>query len=301
MKFQIPAKAARPLLHLQKNSPKLLFVGGVVAGAGGVVMACKSTLRLSETLGFYEEKQLKAEAAHHAGFVDDEGEVYDDKKYARDLTVIKVHTILAVTKLYAPAGALLLLSAAMLTGSHVTLTRRNAATAAAFAAVDKAFDEYRGRVKEQLGEEVDRDMRYGTRVDKETVEAPDGKKKVVSHTRVAEGMPSKYARFFDETSQQWKREPSYNSTFLHAQQSYFNNRLKAYGHVFLNEVYDALDIPRSQEGQVVGWVLGKDGDNYVDFGIFDNPGKQEVRDFVNGREASILLDFNVDGLILEKI
>lgn len=45
--------------------------------------------------------------------------------------------------------------------------------------------------------------------------------------------------------------------FLRRQQDYANEMLKARGHLFLNEVYDLLDIPRSKAGQVVGWVYDK--------------------------------------------
>lgn len=294
-------KLGRPLLHLQKTSPQLMFAGGAVAGVAGVVLACRSTLKLSDTLDKYEELKEKAEILHETKHVDEEGNEYDDKAYAKDLMVIKVKTILDVTKLYAPAGGLLLLSAALLTGSHVTLNRRNTSLAAAYAATDQAFQQYRSRVVEQLGKDVDDEMRYGTRQDTEVVQAEDGKKKTVKHTRVAEGMPSQYARFFDELSSQHKKDPEINRIFLNAQQAYFNDLLKVRGHVFLNEVYDALDIERSSAGQIVGWVLGKDGDNFVDFGIFDNVANPHVRDFVNGREHSILLDFNVDGVIYDKI
>ena len=60
-----------------------------------------------------------------------------------------------------------------------------------------------------------------------------------------------------------------------------------------------LGIPRSQAGAVVGWVLGE-GDDYIDFGMFDG-NNMATRDFVNGYERSILLDFNVDGVIYDLI
>jgi hypothetical protein len=63
-----------------------------------------------------------------------------------------------------------------------------------------------------------------------------------------------------------------------------------------------LGIDRSKAGSVVGWVITKEGtgDNFIDFGVFDGDNPR-ARDFVNGREGSILLDFNVDGVIYDKI
>jgi hypothetical protein len=114
--------------------------------------------------------------------------------------------------------------------------------------------------------------------------------------------PSIYARFFDPTSPSWSKEPEYNLIFLKCQQNYANDLLKSRGHVFLNEVYDMLGMERSKAGAVVGWLLSKNGDtdNFVNFGVFD--GREQVaRDFVNGREGAILLDFSVDGVIYDGI
>jgi hypothetical protein len=290
-------KFARPLLHLQKTSPQLMFAGGVVAGVSSTVLACRATLKVSDVLENAEELKQKAEVLH-----DTDPESYDDKTYAKDLTVIKVKTILTLTKLYAPAAGLAMVSVALLTGSHVTLNKRNASLTAAYASVDQAFSKYRERVKDQLGVEVDQEMRYGTRQISETVEGTDGKKKVVKHTRVSDSEPSLYARFFDQLCSDFKKNPEYNMIFLRAQQNYANQMLQARGHVFLNEVYDMLGIPRTGAGAVVGWVHGKGtGDDYIDFGIFDDKTNERVRDFVNGREEAILLDFNVDGVIYELI
>jgi hypothetical protein len=294
-------KIGRPLLHLQKASPQVMFAGGIIAGGAGVVLACRSTLKLSGVLDKYDELRLKAEAVHGNPDLLPEGEHYDEKAYAKDLTVIKVKTIIDVTKLYAPAAGLLMISAALLTGSHVTLNRRNASIAAAYAATDKAFKEYQERVTDKYGREVHDEMRYGSRTVEETVEGTDGKKKTIKHKQVADGLPSQYARFFDELCEPHKKDPEINKIFLQSQQSYFNDLLKVKGYVFLNDVYRALDIPETKAGQMVGWVVGKDGDNYVDFGIFDNIANPEVRRFVNGHEHSILLDFNVDGIILDHL
>lgn len=294
-------KFGRQLLHLKKHSPRIAFVGGVTTGLASTVLACRATLKLSDVLYEAETLQHKARDLRESAKTDEDVD-YDEKKYTKDLTVIKVKTVLNVTKLYAPSAGLAMLSIALLTGSHVTMSRRNASVSAAYAAVDQAFEKYRERVREQLGADADRDFQYGTEVVSETIEGEDGKKKTVKHTRVdSSGKPSKYARFFDELCNDWKSNPEYNRAFLHSQQAYANDRLRMRGHLFLNEVYDSLGIPRTKEGQVVGWVLDGNGDGFVDFGIFDDLTNPHVRDFVNGREYSILLDFNVDGLIFDKI
>lgn len=299
-------KFGRQILYVQKNSPQVMFAGGVAAGLASTVLACRATLKLSDKLESIEQLKARSEGLRDAHKLGEQGVIsnapeYTDKEYAKDQMVLRVKTILTITKLYAPAAGLAMISLSLLTGSHVTLNRRNASLTAAYASVDQAFQKYRSRVSEQLGSEADRDFRYGTEVVKESVEGPDGKKKTVSQSRVSGDQPSLYARFFDEHCNDWKRNPEYNRAFLHCQQSYFNEMLRARGHVFLNEVYDALGMPRSQAGAVVGWVLSKEGDNFVDFGVFDDLTNPQVRDFVNGREYSILLDFNVDGVIYDKI
>jgi hypothetical protein len=179
------------------------------------------------------------------------------------------------------------------------MTKRAVALTAAYGALEKGFNEYRGRVIEKYGEEEDRNLRYGSQ-QIEVVDPKSGKKKML--TRVSSDIPSIYARFFDVSSSSWNKEPEYNLMFLQCQQNYANDKLHARGHVFLNEVYDMLGLERSKAGAVVGWILSKNGetDNYIDFGVFDGK-TQSARDFVNGFEGSILLDFNVDGVIYDKI
>lgn len=282
---------ARNSLLLQKGSPGLLLGAGIVGMVGGTVLACRATLKMDEVMSEAKDKLEIAKTLEHPD--------YSESDRQRDVSLIYFQTAVKVVKLYAPAIIVGALSISALTRSHAILTRRNAALTAAYAALEKGFNEYRARVVAKYGEEVDRDLRYGTR--EITTEDPKTKKKT-KVTRVAPGEPSIYARFFDEASPSWSKEPEYNHIFLHAQQQWANDRLHAIGHIFLNEVYDALGIPRSEAGAVVGWIRSENGetDNYVDFGVFEGK-SQIVRDFVNGYEGSILLDFNVDGVIWDKI
>lgn len=287
----ISRTVARNTLHVQKASPEILLGVGIVGLVGSTVLACRATLKMSEVL---DESKNKIDQATNLKHQD-----YSESDRSRDLTLIKYQTGVHIVKLYAPAIIVGGLSIYALTSSHNILSRRNAALTAAYAALEKGFDQYRARVVDKYGEDEDRNLRYGTE-QVQIVDPDTGKKKTV--TRVGPGDPSIYARFFDPVSPSWSKEPEYNLIFLKCQQNYANDLLLSRGHIFLNEVYDMLGIPRSKAGAVVGWVVSKNGetDNFVNFGVFD--GKEQVaRDFVNGREGAILCDFNVDGVIYDRL
>ena len=287
----IGRQIARNTFQLQKSSPQLLLAAGIAGMVGSTILACRATLKVDTVM---DEAQEKLELARNM-----EHPEYSEKDRSRDISLIYFQTGIKVVKLYSPAIVVGVLSIYALRTSNGILTRRNAALTAAYGALEKGFEQYRARVVAKYGEEEDRNLRYGT----ELVEIKDektGRKKTV--TRVGQDDPSIYARFFDPASMSWSKEPEYNLIFLKCQQNWANDLLHYRGHVFLNEVYDMLGIPRSQAGAVVGWVLTEDGssDNFVNFGVFDGK-SDKARDFVNGHEGAILLDFNVDGVIYDKI
>lgn len=279
----------RSSLALQANSPKLLFAGGVVGMVGSTVLACRATLKMDEVLSNGQMDLKQAKAMDHPE--------YSETDRKKDITLITVRTGAKVAKAYAPAVILGGISIAMLTKSHNILQERNTALMAAYTALDKGFNEYRRRVIEKYGEDQDREFRYET----EMVEVEDEKGKRKKELRAAPGAASIYARFFDEYSPNWSKDPDVNRIFIACQQNMANDLLHSRGHLFLNEVYGMLGLEHSSAGAVVGWISGGEGDNYVDFGVFVNDGSDRVRDFVNGREGSVLLDFNVDGVIYDKI
>lgn len=279
----VTAKVARQVLVAQKHSPQILFVAGIAGAITSTIVACKATLKLEGVIDDieYDVRDVKK---HRDEFSTD---------YYKDLTYIYAKGAYRVGKLYAPAVVLGTVSIGALTGSHVTLTRRNAGLTAAYAATQKAFDEYRERVQEELGEKKEADIHHAVKV--LDVVDENGKKIKVPHADPNKW--SMYARFFDEASVNWQKNAELNRIFVQAQQNYANHLLHARGHVFLNEVYDMLGIPRCKAGQVVGWVVGEGGDNFIDFGMYEAANA----DFVNGAERNIILDFNVDGSVLDKI
>lgn len=288
--------------QLKKHSPEILIVTGVVGAVASTVMACKATLKVNDVL---DKAKQDINNIHDVAADVEAGirpaTVYTPEDKKRDLTIVYTKTGIELVKLYAPAVAVGALSIVSLVSSHRILKKRNVALAAAYATVDKGFKEYRGRVIERFGKELDRELKYNIRskeIEEKIIDENGEEKTVTKTVEVADpNLNSDYARFFDESCPGWEKDPEFNLTFLKMQQSYANEKLKCQGHLFLNEVYDMLGIPRTRAGNIVGWIYDEKnpiGDNYVDFGIYDLYSERK-RAFVNGYERSILLDFNVDG------
>lgn len=305
MKINVKTAAKKAMFNVKKHSPEILIVAGIAGVVTSAVMACKATMKVNEVL---EETKENINKVHDV--MADQGiseKEYSKEDSARDLAIIYGKAGVKLTKLYGPAIALGGLSLTAIVCSNNILRKRNVALAAAYTAIDTSYKQYRSRVIEKFGENVDREMKYGIKavqIEEKTVDE-NGKKKTVKKT-VEVVNPydySDYARFFDVGNPNWEKDSEYNLMFLKRQQAYANDKLKANGYLFLNEVYDMLGIPKSKAGQVVGWIYDPEngsGDNYVDFGIY-NVNREAARDFVNGYERTILLDFNVDGNIWEKM
>lgn len=289
--------------QIKKHSPEILLVTGITGVVTSAVMACKATTKVDAII---EESKKSIDTIHEgmeAGNICDVEYTEEDGK--KDLAIVYIQTGVKFAKIYGPSVLLGLTSIGCILASNNIIHKRNVALSAAYTAIDRSFKGYRSRVIERFGESMDRELRYNIKTQevKETVvDEETGKKKTVKSTVsvVDPNTYSDYARFFDEYCAGWTKDAEYNLMFLRQQQNYANELLKSRGHLFLNEVYDMLGIDRTKAGNIVGWIYDEKhpiGDNFVDFGIYvlDN---EKARDFVNGRERSILLDFNVDGDIL---
>ena len=291
-------------LKTKEHSPEILVITGIVGVVAAAVMACKATTKAADILA---EAQENLEAIQKVKEDETLAEKYSPEQAKKDTVVVYIQTGFKYVKLYGPSVALGIASIASILASNNILRKRNMTLAAAYAAANKGFKEYRKRVIERFGEEVDKELRFNTQAKKivETVTDENGQEKQVEKT-VDISYPdteSQYARFFDESCPEWSKDPEANLMFLRCQQNLANDKLKARGYIFLNEVYEMIGIPMTKAGQMVGWVYRPNdpdhiGDNYVDFGIY-NVNRMKNRDFVNGYERSILLDFNVDGKILD--
>lgn len=291
--------ASKTVMKLKKHSPEILVVAGIAGTVVSAVLACKATTKVAEIL---DETKGTLDTIHEGmetGAIN--GQEYTTEDGKKDTIVVYAQTGMKLAKLYAPAIILGTLSITSILASNNILRKRNVALGVAYAAIDKSFKEYRGRVIERFGEQVDTELKYGIKAKKfEEIEVdPEtGKEKKVKKTvMVADpNLQSDYAVYFDSKSRNYETNPDYNRMFLKAQQAFANDKLQTRGHLFLNEVLDDLDLPRTPAGQIVGWT--KDGpDGYVNFRIVE-----VERETEDGRhEPALLLDFNVEGNIWEKM
>ena len=286
----------RTALRLKSASPTVLMVGGVVGVVGTVIVASRATLQLEEHIDKLQSEVNIVKLAKATL------PAYTENDYRKDLVGVYTKGSISIAKLYAPAFTLGVLSVSCLLGSHNIMSKRNVALTAAYKSVEKAYDKYRERVADLIGVEEEKDLyRRGRSTKKYGLEQEDGTVVDVVETAYRyEEDGSPYARLWDaKSSTQWQANGTYNEHFLRAQQAFFNDRLKRRGHLVLNEVYEAIGLAHTKQGAVVGWIWDGDGDNYVDIGVID-AAKLNTQGFWNP-DIGVQLDFNVDGIIYDKI
>lgn len=300
-KEKVMAKAAMVGAKVAQKSPELCIGGAIVCGVGATVMACRATLKVGEVIDYHNDYMNKINTMRQKIDNHEEGTEkldYTPEDSQRDKFILFVQTAVKVGKLYAPAILLGAASIGLMLGGHHILMKRNAALALAATTIKQALDEYRGRVREEVGEELENDIFKGVR--RTTIEEKNDKGKIVKKEVFEQTTPcSPYTRIFDEVSTNWSKDAEANKFFLYTVQDRCNDRLRWNGHLFLNEVFDMLDLPRTKMGAVCGWIYGE-GDSFVDFGLSDLT-KEGVRRFINAAENHIWLDFNCDGVIYDKI
>ena len=311
MNTGLKLRVNRAMFKLKAASPKIMVIGGAIGVVGTVVLASKATLKADKIVRKAKEDIKKC----HDLAEDEDVTEYTEEDEKNDIRIITIQTGVKIVKVYAPAFILGTMSLTSILASHHMMDKRNIALGAAFTTLNDSYKKYRKRVIEKYGETVDREMKHGIKAETHTEKVVDenGKESEVVKTDfvVKPSDISGYARFFEEytkdnrtgetrRNRNWKKNNEYNIMFLKNTEQTLNDMLRSKGHVFLNEAYDLLDLPRTQEGQIVGWVYDLEnpvGDNYVDLGLYaDN---LSYSDYVNGFDPAILLDFNVDGNIWE--
>lgn len=285
---------------LKKRSPEILVAVGVVGTVVSAVMACKATTKINTIL---DETKEQLDKIHEYAGNPDVAEKYNAEDAKKDTAIVYAQAGVKLAKLYAPAVGLGILSISSILASNNILRKRNMAISAALAAATQDFKDYRNRVIERFGKEVDHQLRYNIKAEEieETVTDEKGKeKKVKKNVEVADPNASGYAKYFTRSNPYWEEDSSYVEMFLRSQQNFANDKLKANGHLTLNDVYDMLGFHDSKAGMVVGWIYDLDhpnGDNYVEFDVK----KVNLPNEQGGYEEAYAIDFNVDGNIYNEM
>ena len=285
---------------LKKRSPEILVAVGVVGTVVSAVMACKATTKIDTIL---DETKEQLDKIHEYAGNPDVAEKYNAEDAKKNTAIVYAQAGVKLAKLYAPAVGLGILSISSILASNNILRKRNMAVSAALAAATQDFKDYRNRVIERFGKEVDHQLRYNIKATEieETVTDEKGKeKKVKKNIEVADPNASGYVKYFTRSNPYWEEDSSYVEMFLRSQQNYANDKLKATGHLTLNDVYDMLGFHDSKAGMVVGWIYDLDhpnGDNYVEFDVK----KVNLPNEQGGYEEAYAIDFNVDGNIYNEM
>lgn len=290
----------KALIKLGEHAPTIMTAIGSGLIIGASVEACQRTLKAQEVL---EQIHSDMDQVEEALALDDD-ELYSPADARTDRIAIYKKAAVEFTKLY---GAPILVAGVgfgLIFSAKNILSSRNAALGIAYSNLLSAYNDYRQRVIDTVGEDKEFKIYSGyKKEDIEYVDPESGETVKKKNAKVLDSEISPYARIFDEYNNNWSTNPASNLIFLRSVQNWANDKLQAEGVLFWNEVLVALGFKRCSEGQFLGWVFDPNNpnvDSYVDFGLhselFTSEGK---RAFLNGYNPCVLLDFNLDGVVHE--
>lgn len=286
--------------RISKHAPTIL---SVTASAGVIAtgyLAWKAGTRFEDVEG--RDWDRRKECLKNADNIPDE----DVPKIERKNRIL---FILDTVRTVAPAAIVGAATITMIYFSNSISKKRLAAMGAAYATLQTAFDGYKRTMVEALGKEsVEKILKPklpNAGKSAEEILSSDNKSDAANVSdAVVNSLKalSPYARIIaEESSTCWDPNEDYTSQNLAAVQLWANRRLERKGHLFLNEVFDQLGLSRTREGAVVGWLKNGEGDNYVSFGDFDASIYRVPSDDYTRVDSNFVVDFNVDGVIWDRI
>lgn len=296
MKINFRMLGASLKAGIEKVAPGVMIAVGIGAVAVGAYKAAEAAPEAKEAIAEFKTMREAIEQSE------------EDPEARREI-INSGYRSLGNTLLHAYAKPALLVSGgtALILGGHGIISKKLATTTASLISTDKLFQDYRHNVIEDQGEEAD--FRYRTGVKKVNVETVEqdirGRKRKVmkEYDVVDEVLTNPFMKFYDESNPNFSKNPTDDLYTLRKREEWFNDRLRAEGYLFLNDVLYDLGFNRCAEGSVYGWVYDPDNPdvhNCVDLGIRDIR-RKTIQNAINGYEPVILLNFNVDGVIIDKL
>lgn len=286
--------------RISKHAPTIL---SITASAGVIAtgyLAWKAGTRFEDVEG--RDWDRRKECLRNADTIPDEDVPKIECKN-------RILFILDTVRTVAPAAIVGAATITMIYFSNSISKKRLAAMGAAYATLQTAFDGYKRTMVEALGKEsVEKILKPklpNVGKSAEEILSSDNKSDAANVSdAVVNSLKalSPYARIIaEESSTCWDPNEDYTSQNIAAVQLWANRRLERKGHLFLNEVYDQLGLSRTREGAVVGWLKNGEGDNYVSFGDFDASIYRVPSDDYTRVDSNFIVDFNVDGVIWDRI
>lgn len=293
---------------VKHRSPEILMGIGTIGVGAAIVTACVQTRKIDGVLTEHEKnmdriKKLREKSAERG----------ENEKFAKETAMVYGSTTLGIARIYAGPAALAVGSVACFFGAKHILKKRNLALAAACTAIDTSFKEYRGRVADRFGEEVEKQIRNGvtTQEIEKTVTDENGNETTVKETvEIGDGQDDAYKRYFTRHNPNWDHSPDNVKFFMMSAQNCLNDLLKsrAYtsptgiGYVTFNEALAefGFDVPSDGSGLVRGWLYDKKnpfGNNYIEVDV--TPCKLPGED--GKLEQAYVVLFNVDGDIYREL
>lgn len=302
---------------LKKASPTIMIVGAAIGGVTATVLACKATIKAQDILTEHKTQVASIHAAKEQidkGAIElKDGETYTEEDLKKDITTTYIQTGIKLAKVYAPAVGLGAVSLGCMFGSHHIMSKRNASLTAAYIALDKAFEEYKSRVSDRFGSRVQEELEHNIKaveLESKSTNEQGVEETIKEYKDIAMQHTSPYTCIFDETVDTWQPDNMLNRNYLFLMEQAANKRLRTQGHLFLNDVLASLGTHggvtlKTPEGQIVGWIYDPNDptrQNHVDFGVTNYvEGDEALNSFINGGERSVMLRFNCDGPIIDKI
>lgn len=299
-KYKISRHVYDAGMMLAKNAPAIAFGAGLVGMAGTVILTARATLKVAPKLEAHEEslRAHKETARRINEGLESEGEFPGMPEAS---FILWARFVRECTRAYAVPLLLGGVSAGLLTYSHNVQSNMIAGLTMAYEGLKVTFDKYREAVIEDQG--IDADTKYiveAHNAANEELQARTGDSEVFH-------VDSRFVFGTESSSDFNGRASMWNVNFLNDVEAAMNRKLEATGIVFLNEVLVALGMDRTPAGQQLGWVKNPDDSSHVgiDFGWRKLADEMTKHHLINADSSDsapeILLDFNYDGIVWDKL
>lgn len=234
-------KGAKIRLYLQRNSPTIVSCIGAVGVVATTIAAVKAT---PKALSLIE----KEKAYINKQLEEDGWQTRVDKLTTAD-------TIKATWKCYIPTAIIGLLTITCIFGANTLNKRQQAAITSAYMLLDNTYKQYKEKVSKLLGDNSD------TMVKKSIIED--------QYSEITLFYEYHYGEFFERRK----------ADVLNAEYQ-LNLKLASQGYACLNDFFELLGLPITQEGEVIGWST-QEGYSAIDF-------EHQLLELDDGMECTII-------------